>query len=246
MESLDKVPMTVNSQKKTLLKCVENYPQTPQHPIPSTNSPPLFAVGHESPPSPVVSISSSPRRSDLQLWIPKFDLFLQDKQVLASKHWLNDWNYICCTIIAFPWDKWESVWMAINTAEQMQGFFQAYSLYTNFPHFWVSLCCCVKHRCTLSRGIPYWHCWHLQQYQAIHQTKTMVCSFFKCSSDVLHFDLVNVGTQHNFYDCGVYAIANATELTLGRDLVVCRWDHGRNREHLKICLEEGVRKNFST
>ena len=58
--------------------------------------------------------------------------------------------------------------------------------------------------------------------------------------------LANVETQRNSYDCGVHAIANATELALGRDPVVCRWDGGRMREHLKTCLEEGVMKSFPT
>ena len=66
------------------------------------------------------------------------------------------------------------------------------------------------------------------------------------SSDAISFELVNVETQQNSYDCGVLAIANATELAFGRDPVVCRWDSNRVRQHLKSCLEEGVMKGFST
>ena len=75
-------------------------------------------------------------------------------------------------------------------------------------------------------------------------TKRMICSFFKCSLDAIHFDLINVETQLNSYDCGVLAIANATELALGRDPVVCRWDTTRMRQHLKSCLEKGLMNSF--
>ena len=48
----------------------------------------------------------------------------------------------------------------------------------------------------------------------------MICSFFKCSSDALHLDLVNVQTRPNTYDCGVFAVAIATELVFEMDPVV--------------------------
>ena len=41
---------------------------------------------------------------------------------------------------------------------------------------------------------------------------TSVCSFFKCMSDKITFDIMNVSPQTNAHDCGVYAIAFATEL----------------------------------
>ena len=77
-------------------------------------------------------------------------------------------------------------------------------------------------------------------------TKQMICTFFKTSADAIHFDIVNVETQHNSHDCGVYAIANATELALGGDPALCRWDHSVMRTHLKACLEKGEMKCFPT
>ena len=76
--------------------------------------------------------------------------------------------------------------------------------------------------------------------------KKMVCSFFKCTSDTIHFTLVNVETQPNSYDCGVISIANAAELVFGGDPAIRRWDYSRIREHLKDCLEKGVMKRFPT
>ena len=74
----------------------------------------------------------------------------------------------------------------------------------------------------------------------------MICSFFKCSSDALHFDLINVETQTNTHDCGVFAVAMATELALGGDPASCRWDTKKIRQHLKTCLEEGTMRRFPT
>lgn len=56
-----------------------------------------------------------------------------------------------------------------------------------------------------------------------NKVKQMICSLFKCPSDALHFDMINVETQTNFHDCGVFAVAMATELALGGDPATCRW-----------------------
>ena len=42
-----------------------------------------------------------------------------------------------------------------------------------------------------------------------------ICSFYKCTSDVLRLDAMNVVAQQNADDCGVHAIAYATELVHG-------------------------------
>ena len=75
--------------------------------------------------------------------------------------------------------------------------------------------------------------------------KKMTCSFFKCSSEAVHFDIINVETQPNSHDCGVFAVPMATKLALGGDPAVCRWDTNIMR-HLKVCLEEGAMNNFPT
>ena len=55
----------------------------------------------------------------------------------------------------------------------------------------------------------------------------------------LRFDFMNIQQQTNAYDCGIYAIACATELALGFDPVLCSWDCEHMREHLLNCLERG-------
>lgn len=74
--------------------------------------------------------------------------------------------------------------------------------------------------------------------------KKLICSFFKCTRDTLRFDVMNVQAQPNGYDCGVYAIANATELTYGCDPVVCVWKSEDMRSHLLDSLQSGKVTRF--
>ena len=62
-------------------------------------------------------------------------------------------------------------------------------------------------------------------------TKQQICSFMRLEADTLYFDLVNVQRQDNGSDCGVFALANATELTKHRDPVLCSWHFQKNLLH---------------
>ena len=72
-----------------------------------------------------------------------------------------------------------------------------------------------------------------------------VCSFFKCSStDHLNFDVINVERQRNDYDCGVFSIAFAAELSFGGDPANCTWNPLIMRSHLLQALERKDLKPF--
>lgn len=68
--------------------------------------------------------------------------------------------------------------------------------------------------------------------------KKQICSFMRPSVDELEVLIVDVGLQPNNFDCGVYAIATATEIALGYDPALCVWEHSCMRDHLISCLEE--------
>ena len=143
---IDKVPTTVNSRTDSLPECTEYYPKTPQHSMPSTknDSPPLFPVGHKSPPSPVVSISSSPERNDPQLWIPKFDLFLQDKQVLESKRWLNDGIIFAAqSLLSLQTNREVSGWQSTQLSKS-KTLFRPIPPGPFIQILHISECCCVN------------------------------------------------------------------------------------------------------
>ena len=76
--------------------------------------------------------------------------------------------------------------------------------------------------------------------------KKQVCSLAKHSCSTLNFNIVNVMAQTNSYDCGLFALANITEIIYGHDPAKCLWDTAKMRYHLKSCLESGHMERFPT
>ena len=71
-------------------------------------------------------------------------------------------------------------------------------------------------------------------------TKQTICQFLKPSCDTLYFEVINIQTQSNLSDCGLFSIACATELVYGCDPVLCNFDTSSMRSHLLTCFEEGL------
>ena len=67
-----------------------------------------------------------------------------------------------------------------------------------------------------------------------------VSSFMKPAVKYLTLHIVDV----ELFDCGVYALAFATELACGFDPAVCVWDSEKMRNHLLLCLENGAMSQF--
>ena len=78
------------------------------------------------------------------------------------------------------------------------------------------------------------------------QTKKMICSLAKTRCKTLTFDIINVMVQPNMWDCGVFALANATELMYGYDPARCQWKTDEMRKHLIDCFENGQMLRFPT
>ena len=82
-------------------------------------------------------------------------------------------------------------------------------------------------------------------YSAIsHDTKLQIVSMIRPSTNELTYRNVNFQRQTNNSDCGVFAIAVATELVLGRDPVLCYWKIQDMRQHLIRCLENKELSSF--
>ena len=77
-------------------------------------------------------------------------------------------------------------------------------------------------------------------------TQLNVCQFWKPSTDRIQFDIMNVLPQLNSHDCGLYAIAFATELSFGYDPVLCDLvtEAAAMRLHLTRCFERGEMERF--
>ena len=64
-----------------------------------------------------------------------------------------------------------------------------------------------------------------------------ICSFWRPKGDYVTINMVIIQTQPNGCDCGVFAIANATELAFGKDPLLCRYDTEGMQIHFLQCLE---------
>ena len=76
------------------------------------------------------------------------------------------------------------------------------------------------------------------------ETKKALCALLKTRKDMFHFDLMNTQLQSNSNDCGLFAVAFATELVCGGDPTRCRFIEGELRRHLLKCLENHVMSRF--
>ena len=65
-------------------------------------------------------------------------------------------------------------------------------------------------------------------------TQLDICQFWKPSADRVIFDTMNVQQQPNTFECGIYAIAFATELVFGHDPVLCQFKTEELRSHLML------------
>lgn len=211
-------------------------------PIPDLNSKPIL-------------ISDSPV-NDTGVWISHLDLSLQDKAILQSSQWLNDGIIFAAQNMLSAQTKgkingWQST--QCSKREDLFSVVPSSSPFIQLLH--VGSC----HWITVSNvNVHDSHCGCfcdiIGVYDSLRPTivhsdikkSTSVCSFFKCSSDTLRFDIMNVSAQSNSYDCGVHAIANATELAYKADPVVCDWNNENNvmRQHLLNCFESGVLTRF--
>ena len=74
--------------------------------------------------------------------------------------------------------------------------------------------------------------------------KNTICQFLQPKSETFFFDLMNIQSQPNGNDCGLFALACATELVHGYDPLLCNWDLTRMRMHLLMSLESSYMGRF--
>ena len=209
----------------------------------------MTAVGQVTQP---IRISSSPVKDDSNSWISHLSLYMSDKDILDSRKWLNDAIIYAAQSLLRDQTKGKVFGWQSTQCSKRDGMFQPIppnSLFVQILHVHQSHWIVVSNIdgksggsfsdtvCIFDSDRP---------LKLSHSIKKMVCSFFKAPSDALHFDIMNVQGQNNSFDCGVFAIAYATELAYGYDSVICCWDDGKMRQHLKHCLENGCITRFPT
>ncbi len=67
-------------------------------------------------------------------------------------------------------------------------------------------------------------------------TKCQIAAIMRCSESAIKLEFVNIQRQPNGSDCGLFALAVATELVQQRTPEWCFWDVSQMRPHLIECL----------
>lgn len=218
---------------------------------PSASVLPTPGQSQVEPPDKAIVISSSPVKSDPNLWIPQLGLFFHDKAVLESVQWLNDNIIFAAQSLLHKQTKGKVFGWQSTQCQKREGLFHPIPSRSSFVQL---LHVAASHWVVASnidiRGGYYSDTVCIydseRSLSISSSTKRIICSFVKVVSDAIRFDLINVQGQPNSYDCGVFALACATELAHGTDPVLCRWDGERMRQHLIQCLESGYLTHFPT
>jgi hypothetical protein len=77
-----------------------------------------------------------------------------------------------------------------------------------------------------------------------NSTILQISKIYRVPNSTLEIRTVSVQQQKGSSDCGVFAVAYAVEVCLGRNPQYARFDQTRMRNHLYECLTEGVMKPF--
>lgn len=223
---------------------------TPEPPPPS---PTILSEASLSPsvsgPKSPISVSSSPENGS-QLWIAKLDLYKHDKEILCSTAWLNDSIIFAAQSLLAKQSKGKIFGFQSTQLCKTKNLFRPVPPGPFVQVLHISGChwAVVSNINVQSAGSS--HSDAVAIYDSARPTdvafelKKIICSFFKCMADAIRFDLVNVETQKNSFDCGILSIAMATELVAGNDPAGYHWDTAKMRPHLLACFEQGSMTPF--
>ncbi len=78
----------------------------------------------------------------------------------------------------------------------------------------------------------------------LHVKKQACCLLRNQIGKEVTFKLIDVMCQPNLIDCGLFALANLTELSYRGDPARRQWDVPNMRAHLKECFEMGMMQRF--
>ena len=191
----------------------------------------LTSQNSSSPPDSPVSVSSSPVHTKSWIKSSLFSLEFVDKAILESTEWLND-------RIVNPAQNILKLQFGGIAGWQQTLFEQApskFAVIEDGKEFIQIILVGKSHWITVSSigcgpGT-------LNVYDSLHSsigsaTVKQICSFWRCSTTVATIRFINIQRQLNSNDCGLHAIACATELAHSNDPVVVYWNTECMRKHL--------------
>ena len=182
-------------------------------------------------------------RFSLEVWVPAdriklhHNLNIQEKRILESKQWVNDiiidsamnllsyqfpdlQGFQSCQLAHQPdFDRHKKLFIQIINRSPIDG-----------GSHWltVSNINCMENTIKIYDSA---YC------DLPHEEELTVASLVAVTSDRLQVIFPNVALQTNGYDCGLYAVANATALAYGRDPTTHVYIPRMMRSHLYKCFE---------
>ena len=196
-------------------------------------------------------MESTTEQSLNELWISTLGLFRNDQQVLNSDRWLND-NIIYATerllcqqskdANIYGWQSPQCVKTTFKAIPPSCKYIQVLNVHESH---WITISNIDvrEDKCCSNVVSVYDSNSHARLSLS---TKKQICSIVKPTCKVMKFDVMNTMSQPNAWDCGVFALACATDLAHGRDPVLSEWKLEDMRRHLVECLEKGHVSPFPT
>ena len=198
----------------------------------------------------VLVVGDSPEKPN-NLWLDALELYMMDRSVLESKTgWLND-NIVRAaqTLLSKQSQGKIAGWQHTQCSNMNTGFaaLPPNSTYAQILH--VSRCHWILvTNVNPNNGVRFRNSVGIYDSNRMLSVpkalKMEICSFIRPTCDRFSFDIINSQAQQNGSDCGLYAIACATELVHGAEPVLCHWDIPQMRPHLIQCLTEGTMNRF--
>lgn len=191
---------------------------------------PLSSSGPSLSEEPIVINSTSPLKKDENEWLKSPYLFKSDLEALMSNQCLTcrliDGSMELLKKVSKEVGGWQSV--TGESFRAVKGKFVQIILVKG--NHWITA---TNINCPPKTVYVY-----DSMYAVIDKaTQLKICSIWRPQWKKVMFMLVNAQRQTNSTDCGVFAIAVATELAYGRDPRLCLWDISSMRKHLKEALE---------
>lgn len=180
------------------------------------------------------------------LWIPNLGLFNRDHDVLLSESWLND-NIVYATenllsqqtkdANIYGWQSPHLVKTSFKVLPPTCKYIQVLNVHQSH---WITISNISVHDDTRSSNSVSINDSNFHSRPS-PSTRMQICLLVKPMCNVFKFDVLNTMPQPNAHDCGMFALACATDLAHGCDTVLSEWNIEGNamRMHLIECLERG-------
>lgn len=186
------------------------------------------------------------------MWISESGLYLKDKAILESKEWLTDSIIVAVQNMLKKQTEGRIVgWQSTQLCKRKE-MFKPLPLGVPFVQVlnmdeihWIT----TSNVKSTTKSVYddtvniYDSNWSLRSSLSL-PTIQNICSFLKSPAKKLLFQYIDILRQENSSDCGVYALANATELALGGNPQLCNWEVEKMRGHVIACLEKGYMAPF--